>query len=391
MGQFLDINAFDWVATDIPWADRPSKCEHGQHQAQGSGFVHDVAEDCLQYIRDLARLVKAARPKVKVLVYFHAFLSGEANATTKYARDRLLDDQGKQLCYDRSVCAKACEEWPVFYGTSTNEYGKQLDAYVDKVFDLGADGIYHDESAFSETDQDGKDFGHILYSPSIAWDGVTVATAATNSSAGLRPVVTGLPSATPLVRLQHKKELYSRVYEKGGMVVANDPPVTRSFRLWLVEQNRLHATTAGKQGGVAIHFAETGQQVRGRVVQLYTPVMLDRCGTESQAPDDDPKYNHTVGISAGLNIGAHLDFGVLSVMCSEWAPFSLAENALGHPRVPGCCLASFSTLTLRWVLVQRSPLQTPLPTLAYGTSSNPCIRSHRRCLGLVSLSDRKGP
>ena len=32
---------------------------------------------------------------------------------------------------------------------------------------------------------------------------------------------------------------------------------------------------------------------------------------------DDPKYNHTVGISAGLNIGAHLDYGTLSVMCTE--------------------------------------------------------------------------
>jgi hypothetical protein len=27
-------------------------------------------------------------------------------------------------------------------------------------------------------------------------------------------------------------------------------------------------------------------------------------GTEGQSPDDDPKYNNTVGISAGRNIGA---------------------------------------------------------------------------------------
>eukprot|EP01045_Picozoa_sp_COSAG04_P048258 COSAG04_NODE_18416_length_442_cov_0.889213_1_plen_53_part_10 len=42
--------------------------------------------------------------------------------------------------------------------------------------------------------------------------------------------------------------------------------------------------------------------------------MLDRCGTEGQQTDEDPRYNSTVGISAGLNVGAHLDFGVLSVM-----------------------------------------------------------------------------
>ena len=42
--------------------------------------------------------------------------------------------------------------------------------------------------------------------------------------------------------------------------------------------------------------------------------MLDRCGTEGQQTDEDPRYNSTVGISSGLNVGAHLDFGVLSVM-----------------------------------------------------------------------------
>ena len=40
--------------------------------------------------------------------------------------------------------------------------------------------------------------------------------------------------------------------------------------------------------------------------------------TEGQGlPDDDPKYNYSVGISSGMNINAHLDFGVLSVMCTE--------------------------------------------------------------------------
>ena len=31
--------------------------------------------------------------------------------------------------------------------------------------------------------------------------------------------VTGTPSMTPLVRLQHKQELYSRVFARGGLVV----------------------------------------------------------------------------------------------------------------------------------------------------------------------------
>ena len=52
----------------------------------------------------------------------------------------------------------------------------------------------HDESAYSITALRGKDFGQIVYSPQVEWDGVTVAT-----DGQLR--VTGTPSMTPLVRL----------------------------------------------------------------------------------------------------------------------------------------------------------------------------------------------
>ena len=51
--------------------------------------------------------------------------------------------------------------------------------------------------------------------------------------------------------------------------MANDPPVTRTFRAWLVEQSALHARSGGTAGGVANHFAETGQQVHGRVTHQY--------------------------------------------------------------------------------------------------------------------------
>ena len=52
----------------------------------------------------------------------------------------------------------------------------------------------HDESAYSITALRDKDFGQIVYSPQVEWDGVTVAV-----DGELR--VTGTPSMTPLVRL----------------------------------------------------------------------------------------------------------------------------------------------------------------------------------------------
>ena len=68
-----------------------------------------------------------------------AFLSGESNATEKYPDDRILDDQGSAVCWDSSKCTRkdSCDELSYFFGTTTNKYGRQLDAYIDKVFALG--------------------------------------------------------------------------------------------------------------------------------------------------------------------------------------------------------------------------------------------------------------
>lgn len=153
MGEFLDINAFGWVASDIPWNNRQNLCEPGNpHYAQGSGFVHEASSECEEYIRDLVKAVKTARPKVKVLVYFHAFLSGESNATAKYPLDRIMDDRGQSVCWDSSRCNQGCEELVYFYGNGTNEYSRQLDMYIDKVFELGADGICKQLSCITATD-----------------------------------------------------------------------------------------------------------------------------------------------------------------------------------------------------------------------------------------------
>ena len=73
--------------------------------------------------------------------------------------------------------------------------------------------------------------------------------------------------------------------------------------------------------------------------------MLDRCGTEGQQTDEDPRYNSTVGISAGLNVGAHLDFGVLSVMVRPQAN-----------RHPPTCLGGQRDVSVLGVGSARSPL-----------------------------------
>ena len=57
-------------------------CEPGNpHYEQGSGFVNEAGADCDQYIRDLVKAVKTARPHVKVVVYFRECRSSSVSAT----------------------------------------------------------------------------------------------------------------------------------------------------------------------------------------------------------------------------------------------------------------------------------------------------------------------
>ena len=41
--------------------------------------------------------------------------------------------------------------YPLFFGNTTNAYGRQLDMAIDKAFALGMDGVYHDEAGVTAT------------------------------------------------------------------------------------------------------------------------------------------------------------------------------------------------------------------------------------------------
>ena len=88
----------------------------------------------------LVAKIKAADPSISVLIYFHAFISGERGAPAKYSADRVLNYHGQQINYSE------CAAMPIFYpmllpdGTA-NEYGQQLYKYLDKAKSLGADGM----------------------------------------------------------------------------------------------------------------------------------------------------------------------------------------------------------------------------------------------------------
>jgi hypothetical protein len=76
--------------------------------ACGSGFVNENTTVYDNYLRALVAKVKAADPSVAVLIYFHAFISGERGASAKYFLDRVLNYHGKQVFY-RSVGDAFCD------------------------------------------------------------------------------------------------------------------------------------------------------------------------------------------------------------------------------------------------------------------------------------------
>ena len=76
-----------------------------------------------------------------LLVYLEVFMSSETGAPEKYADSKIMhagEGQG-QVAYEK---CDAGIVYPLFHATLNNSYGKVLDRYVDKVFDMGYNGIY---------------------------------------------------------------------------------------------------------------------------------------------------------------------------------------------------------------------------------------------------------
>jgi hypothetical protein len=85
-------------------------------------------------------------------------ISTGLNDRTVYKESRVLDIDGNQVLYrpcpaaDKKYAnssAGYAGEMPLFFGNTTNSFGRVLRRYVDKIFALGVDGVYHDEYGYS--------------------------------------------------------------------------------------------------------------------------------------------------------------------------------------------------------------------------------------------------
>ena len=106
---------------------------NGIQDCFGTCVLSDLPADAEAAERLVAQRVGAAGRRA--LRYFHAEISTESNATTKYADSIMTNSKGEQFFY-------ACDKYyGLFLPTESNSYGKELLRSVDKAFELGFTGL----------------------------------------------------------------------------------------------------------------------------------------------------------------------------------------------------------------------------------------------------------
>ncbi len=254
----------------------------------GSAIFHEMSDDSQQFISETIKKIHAARPDVKVLQYLDPFASSESGAAEKYRSARIIGKTGVPAVWPSKVPV------PYFCPTMTNSFGRDLFKYADFVLDTyHADGIYIDESWCSVA----------RYNYAGEWDSFSVET----DPATLQ--VRRQIAAIPLLSLQARVALVQHIRERGGMVIANLPPLTETFARQKV-----------------VTFTETGALSHAYLVQLHSPVAMSKGG--GQERDMDPRV--TIGADVAANVAAHVHFGALTYYYHLPYPANAVPNPMSE-------------------------------------------------------------
>jgi hypothetical protein len=282
-----------FVHAATPLSGRSTVCRKGALNCHGSCFVNELPESEVEYLTLLINKTKQLPTTRPVLLYVDTLLSGETNASEKYADSQIIDVDKTHVHY---VTCEEGADYPMFYPTMTNSYGEQMRQYFAETIAMGFDGIYHDEFCASA----------VAYTFS-EYD---------NHSAMLDPVTKA--AAKPmgsicLLTQEHEILLMKMIKANNGSMVFNSQPTTRTVR-----EYGMQGQQAGGQGGANLHFLEDSEETRVQFSHLFTPLTLNRFG--AQIHDLDPKYNNTcknksdVAACTGANVMDNLDYGVASYL-----------------------------------------------------------------------------
>ena len=217
--------------------------------------------------------------KIKTSYYFETHISTRQGDAVTFKDCRVIDSEGDQVCYKLNTSRPRDQppsglEQPTFYGTLENSFGQMLMAYLDKVFKLGFDGIWHD------------DYGEFGGKGGYTFDTFD------NRTAFLHPSNLSLQytaASLALISLPLEMKLKDIVEAQGGFMTCNGAPLTRTEILRAFGQ----------------HDAENGMEQVSQHVQLYTPVMLNR--PPGGCAEPDPLYfRNTSTMETGLCTSYHM-------------------------------------------------------------------------------------
>jgi hyaluronoglucosaminidase len=299
----------------------------GQVDVDGTRFVNQTERPPLltTYIQNLVRAAKNANallpkgaPKHKVLYYFHSYLSTGLHDLGRFNDSVLRGEDGAQQYYSNCTLKGGPEkvQLPLFYADGQNSYSKVLDQYVEEVFAMGANGLFHDEfpsSKYSFT------YGSPWDNRSVFMDWNVESIGPTDGKWGTLAVRSKVAS-TVLLTHKHEMSIRKRVHDRGGVLVMNGAPATRS---WIMGRDHWSHDSLPP----SLNENENSIAWRSLFVQMYTPVMLTRYG--GNLYDEDPRYNYSdcclvngnddfqkrldFMTTPCLAITDHLDFGLLSI------------------------------------------------------------------------------
>ena len=180
--------------------------------------------------------IKEADPTIKVLPYFHCFISNGDGDGELYADEKLIDVSGKQADYRGGL-------YPLFVPYKGSKFAAVQEELLELRFKNGADAIYWDEMEYSKL--------HFSYSDKY-WDKVS-GDIDTRTHKLKRKI-----SSVPLLTEDWRVETAAKLIERGnGLLVGNGSPFTKRMRQLKT-----------------IRFVETASISNLTRALLYTPISL---------------------------------------------------------------------------------------------------------------------
>ena len=268
---WLANGKLDYVSLQIP-NPRPAELSHGL------AFLRKPEEQ--QRLRKQADLLRSLRPGMKVLQYLHVYITRLDEAVETH-RD------AAHLGPDRTQYSYAAGAWKptfwLFLPTTSNAYGREMNKTFDLCLDeLGFDGIYWDEMAYSA-----HDIGYGIRDGRSALPDLKTMT------------VKEQVALTPLYCQDYQVQQARRVLDAGKLLIGNGQPRTETMA-------RLHFP----------RFVEAWHPSKLRRAHLYCPVGLG-------SPD---RINSEDDIAA--NIRDNLEGGGLWYYYCNWGKTQLTRPTI---------------------------------------------------------------